>query len=122
MADVDDLRRLVLALPSTTEGRTSECLPFQVGDKNLIGVQKDGSVTLALDAAAVAAANPDAISEIRRQDKVIGIQVDLARVAEEHLAQLVKLSWRHKRPSLIDFERGVVPVLPLEDPPRLVAR
>jgi hypothetical protein len=98
MSDMEELRRVVLALPDTTEGTHFRMPAFKVAGQNFIGVQKDGSVTLALgsaEAADIAAADP-AITEIRRNDKVIGIQLDLAAIPPERLADLVKLSWRAK--------------------------
>jgi hypothetical protein len=97
MADTEDLRRVVLALPGTAEGTHFRMPAFQVGGKNFIGVQKDGTVTMSMAAAQAVdiVAGDAAVTEIRRKDKIIGIQVDLASVSTSRLADLAEISWRH---------------------------
>lgn len=97
MADTEDLRRVVLALPGTAEGTHFRMPAFQAGGKNFIGLQKDGTVTMSMAAAQAVdiAAGNAAVTEVRRKDKVIGIQVGLASISVGHLAELAEISWRH---------------------------
>jgi len=75
----------LLTLRRTIEGAHFGDATLQVDEKNFIGVQKDGTVTLSLGqarAAAAVTADPRTVTGIRRKDMVIGIEVDRG----EHLA------------------------------------
>ncbi|MFI7611541.1 MmcQ/YjbR family DNA-binding protein [Nonomuraea terrae] len=100
MITSDDVRRLALALPETTEGKHFRNTAFKVRGRSFAGLEGDTHVTLSLGEEEVRAAVADeaGVAEIRRSDRPIGIRVDLAAIAPERLARLVELSWQHAAP------------------------
>lgn len=101
MADVDDLRRMALALPETTEGTHFHLASFQVRGRNFGVIEKDGHLLLSVEPTqvpALIAEDPDAFGEVRRFDRLIGLRADPAKLPEQRLAQVVELAWRHKAP------------------------
>jgi hypothetical protein len=100
MADIEDLRRAALALPETAEGTHFGLVDFKVRGKGFAGLLPNGNVGFSADASQVAdlvAANP-ALVELRRFDKVIGVEADLAKLDGSELVRLVELAWRAKAP------------------------
>lgn len=102
MITPEDVRRMALALPETTEGTHFRMPAFQVRGKNFAGLERGGThATLALaesDVDAALAEDPAAIEPVRRSGKPIGVRVDLAKVTPERFASLTELAWRHKAP------------------------
>jgi hypothetical protein len=100
MADVEDLRRLALAFPEAAEGTHFRLVDFKVRGKGFAGLLPNGNAGVSIDPAEVPAlvAGDPALTELRRFDKVIGVEVDLAKVSGDRLARLVELAWRHRAP------------------------
>lgn len=110
MADLEDLRRMALALPETTEGTHFRWVSFKVRDKGFAGLLPNGNAGISVDPAqAPALADEDpALTVLRRFDKVIGVEAELAGVSDARLAELVELAWRHHAPKRLvkDWEAG----------------
>ncbi|HEX5595949.1 MAG TPA: MmcQ/YjbR family DNA-binding protein [Micromonosporaceae bacterium] len=97
MTASDDVRRIALALPDTTEGTHFGQPTIRVAGKNVIGFDGDAHATLALPsstAASVAANHPESVELIHRNTKPIGIRVDLTRIGPGDLEALIHLCWR----------------------------
>jgi hypothetical protein len=105
MASVEDLQKVVLALPEVEAATHFHMASFKVRGKNFIGIEKDGvHATFALSAADVHAlvqAMPDTVEAIYRFDKPIGIRARLDSLITEQLRHLVELSWRCKAPQTL---------------------
>jgi hypothetical protein len=103
MNSIDDVRRIALSLPGTSEGTHFRMPSFEVGDKHFAVVQKGKNRVLfyldETDARAAIARDPDAVEESRRRDRFEGIWVDLDAISTKRLEQLAKLAWRAKAPA-----------------------
>ncbi|PZG17372.1 MmcQ/YjbR family DNA-binding protein [Nonomuraea aridisoli] len=106
MITPDDVRRLALALPETTQGTHFRNIAFKVRGRSFAGLEGDTHVTLSLGEEEVRAAVADetGIEEIRRSDRPIGIRVDLGAIAPDRFARLIELSWRHAAPKRLVTE------------------
>jgi hypothetical protein len=105
MANLDDLRRIVLALPETTESTHFGMPSFRVDGRGFAGVSKDGARVLlhlpAPDAAAAIAEAPASRQELRRGATLLGLDADLSAVPVGELEVLVEAAWRHRAPKRI---------------------
>ncbi|GAA4488381.1 hypothetical protein GCM10023191_017680 [Actinoallomurus oryzae] len=103
MADLDDLRRLALALPETEEGTHFRLVDFKVRGKGFAGLLPNGRAGVSVPAEQVPAlvAEHAGLTELRRFDKVIGVELDLGEVEEGLLGRLVELAWRSRAPKRV---------------------
>ena len=107
MITTDDVRRLATALPAVEE--------FTHFRFKVPGWRVDGSAFAGMDrgeatavfsvsadeAAAAVWANPAVYQEVWRpgaRRSLVGVRVDLARVGEERIRELLDHAWRHKAP------------------------
>lgn len=103
MADLDDLRRLALALPETEEGTHFRLVDFKVRGKGFAGMLPNGHAGLSVAAEQVPALVTEhpVLTELRRFDKVIGVELDLREVDVDLLGRLVELAWRTRAPKRV---------------------
>lgn len=102
MADLDELRRVAMALPDVTEQTHSDMPAFYVGGRGFASVSQDGArLLLHATAGRVASAledDPAVYRELRRGEALIGIDADLAAVPADRLADLVDHAWHLRTP------------------------
>jgi hypothetical protein len=82
---------------------------FRVGDKLLAHLEKGDEHAIVCvsqaEAAAAAADQPDAYQPVWRDGRIfVGLRVDLARVTDERLQELVEHAWRHRAPKRLVAE------------------
>ena len=111
MASPDDLRRLALALPGTTEGTWYRTPAFLVAGKGFLRVRtEDDDGLLVLPVAdlgeydALLAARPEAFSTTPHYDGYAAVLVALEAVEVDELAELVTEAWRTKAPARLRRE------------------
>lgn len=107
MIGLTEIRAIAMNLPEVEEGppvrAAHRIASFKVAGKSFIGVEKGGmTMTVSLaeeEAKAVAAEHPDAYEEIWRNGKVfMGLRVDLSKVPDSQVHELIKKSWNHSAP------------------------
>ena len=105
MASPDDLRRLALALPGTTEGTWYGTPGYLVAGKGFLRVRtEDDDARLVLLVAdlgekeALLAARPEVFSTTPHYDGYAAVLLALEGVDVEELAELVTEAWRVKAP------------------------
>jgi len=73
-------------------------------------VEKGGlTMTLSLaedDARSIAAAHPNACQEIWRNDKFMGLRLDLSKISFHELRKMIELSWLHSAPKRVADQYG----------------
>lgn len=104
MISVEILRDCANALPGVVESTPSGLPLFSVGGRNFLGVEKSRStVVLAVDefeAGALVAGHQELYEEVVRPDGTfIGVRVDLYRVPELRLRELIVAAWRNTAPA-----------------------
>lgn len=111
MASPDDLRRLVLALPGTTEGTWYGTPGYRVAGKGFLRVRTeddDGRLVLPVadlgEKEALLAARPEAFSTTPHYDGYAAVLVRLEAVDVDELAELVTEAWRTKAPARLRRE------------------
>ena len=102
MATLDDVRRMVLSLPETSEKSHLRMSAFCVARIGFLSVTEDGRrVFLHADEATVAAAiseDPAVFEQVRRGPTVLGLNTDLDAVDVALLTTLIEAAWRHRAP------------------------
>ncbi len=110
MTSLSELRAIVMILPEVVEGppvpAARRIASFKVAGKSFLGVEKEGmTMTVSLpekEAKAIAAEHPDAYEEIWRNGEIfMGLRVDLPRVPDRRVHELIETSWRHRAPKHI---------------------
>ena len=98
----DDVRRMALALPGTSEAPHHDRTSFRVGGKIFATMPPDGdSVNVLLDdeeARAAAEESPDCVELLWWGRRLSGVRVDLARVDVDVLAELLEDAYRRRAP------------------------
>ena len=94
----DDVRRLALALPGTTEAPHHERTSFRVGGKIFATMPPDAdSVNVLLgEEEARAAASDRGVELLWWGKKLSGVRVDLAEADADTLAELLEDAWRRR--------------------------
>ena len=113
MATVDDVRRLVLGLPATTEKRSYGTPGFRVRDKLFARVHDDPGLLVVWCAdvdekEALLAADPERFTTTPHYDGHPLVLVRLAAVDLDELAELLTDAWRVRAPAklLRQFDEG----------------
>ena len=108
MITLDDIRRYATAFPEVEETTHFRLPTFKVKGKPFAGVEKGAETAVVSiskeDAAAAVAADGEVFEEVWRKaatDIFVGLRVDLAKVSEERLAELVESAWRNKAPKRV---------------------
>jgi hypothetical protein len=102
---VDDIRRFVTAFPEVKEFAHFRPPAFKVRGKPVAGVEKGAATavfSISQDEAATAVVDdPATYEEVWRTaatKSFVGLRVDLAKVLEERIQELVEHAWRNKDP------------------------
>ncbi len=102
MADLDELRRVAMALPDVTEQTHFDMPAFYVGGRGFASVRRDGTRLLLHATAgrvATALAEDDGVyRELRRGEALVGLDADLAALPADRLADLVDHAWHLRSP------------------------
>jgi YjbR len=105
---LNEIRAIAMALPQVEEGppvrAAHRIASFKVAGKSFVGVETGGkSMTVSLpekEANAFAAEDPGAYEEIWRNEKIfMGLRVDLSRVSDRCVRDLIESSWRYSGPA-----------------------
>jgi hypothetical protein len=98
----DDVRRMALALPGTTEAPHHERTSFRVGGKIFATMPPDGaSVNVLLgeeEARTAAEESPDWVELLWWGRRLSGVQVDLPNADADVLAELLEDAYRQREP------------------------
>lgn len=107
----DDVRELALALPETTEKPSYGTPGFRVGDRLFARLHQDGeSLVVRVDMderEALAQAEPEKFFWTPHYDRHPWIQVRLAAIDREELAEVLRDSWRRRAPAPVLRRAGV---------------
>jgi hypothetical protein len=126
MVGIDEIRAFALALPEVDEGpqvRTARRIAaFKVSGKSFVGLEKGGkTMTISLgevEAKHLMADQPEGYEAIwRNGTKFMGLRVDLLKVTDAQVQELIKRSWRHCAPKRLVEEwqsTGRTPLQPRE--------
>ncbi len=98
----DEVRRLALSLPGSTEEPHFDMASFRVRGRIFATLPPDGvHLHVFLDewqSRALAAADPDALDELRWGRKLRGVRVNLSAARREQIFELLADAWRRKAP------------------------
>ena len=114
MIALNEIRDIAMSFPEVEEGppvpAARRILAFKVAGKSFLGVEKGGvSMTLSLaedEARMIADAHPNAHQQIWRNDKFMGIRLDLSKTSSRELRKMIELSWRHSAPKRVADQYG----------------
>lgn len=108
MITLDDIRRIATAFPEVEETTHFRLPGFKVRGKPFAGVEK-GAATAVFsvgqdEAAKAVAEDPATYEEVWRTAATkifVGLRVDLAKVSEDRVRDLVERAWRNKAPKRV---------------------
>ncbi|SIM66408.1 MmcQ/YjbR family DNA-binding protein [Micromonospora cremea] len=103
MIRLADIRSYAMALPEVVEKPHFRLPGFRVADKLLAHLEKgDAHAIMCVgqaEARTAAAAQPDIYEEVWRNGRIfVGLRVDLAKVTEEGMRELIEHAWRNRAP------------------------
>lgn len=104
MITLADLRSSAMALPEVVEKPHFRLPGFRVADRLLAHLDKgDAHAIVCVGQAEAQAAvldQPEVFEEVSREHGriFVGLRVDLAKVSEERMQELVEHAWRHRAP------------------------
>jgi hypothetical protein len=109
MISLADIRNYALALPDVVEKPHFRLPGFRVADKLLAHLEKGDAHAIVCvgqaQAATAAADQPDVYEEVWRDGRIfVGLRVDLARVAQERMRELIEHAWRNRAPKRLVAE------------------
>ncbi|HEX8347210.1 MAG TPA: MmcQ/YjbR family DNA-binding protein [Actinoplanes sp.] len=98
-----DIRGYAMALPDVVEKPHFRLPAFRVADRLFAHLEKGDAhaiVCVGPDEARTAASNePDVYQEVWRNGQIfVGLRVDLAKVSQQRMRQLIELAWRNRAP------------------------
>ena len=108
MITLDDIRRFATAFPEVEEFTHFRLPSFRVRNKPFAGMEKgDRTAVLSVsqeEAADAVADDPATYEEVWRTAATkiwVGLRVDLAKVSEDRVQELVERAWRNKAPKRV---------------------
>ena len=109
MITLSDIRRYATALPEVVEQPHFRLPAFRVADKLLAHLEKGDAHAIVCvgqaEAKSAAAAQPDVYEEVWRDGRIfVGLRVDLARITQQRMQQLVEHAWRNRAPKRLVAE------------------
>ena len=103
MIRLADIRTYAMALPDVAEKPHFRLPGFRVADKLLTHLERGDAHAIVCvgqaEAAAAAADQPDVYEEVRRNGRIfVGLRVDLAKVTDKRMQELIEHAWRNRAP------------------------
>jgi hypothetical protein len=104
-----DIRGYAMALPDVVEKPHFRLPGFRVADKLLAHLEKGDAHAIVCveqaEAEAAAADQPSLYEEVWRNGRIfVGLRIDLARVPEERMRELIEHAWRNRAPKRLVAE------------------
>jgi hypothetical protein len=98
-----DLRSYAMALPDVVEQAHFRLPGFRVADKLFAHLEKGDAHAIVCvgqeEAEAAAALEPDIYQEVWRNGRIfVGLRVDLGKVTENRMQELIEHAWRNRAP------------------------
>ena len=112
MATEDDVRRIALSLPETTEKSWFNSPGFRVKDKSFLRIRSEAEGGLVVfvedlgEKEALLASDPDKFFTTPHYDGYPTVLVNLPAVDEDELTELIVESWRQKAPARVLKQYG----------------
>ncbi|GAA1203320.1 MmcQ/YjbR family DNA-binding protein [Pseudonocardia alaniniphila] len=107
-----DIRCYAMALPDVVEKPHFRLPGFRVADKLLAHLERGDAHAIVCvgqaEAETAAADQPDVYEEVWRSGRIfVGLRVDLAKVSEERMQELIEHAWRNRAPKRLvaDYDR-----------------
>ncbi|RLP98018.1 MmcQ/YjbR family DNA-binding protein [Micromonospora sp. CV4] len=103
MIRLADLRSYAMALPEVVEKPHFRLPGFRVADKLLAHLERGDAHAIVCvgqaEASTAAADQPDIYEEVWRNGRIfVGLRVDLCKVTEERMRELIEHAWRNRAP------------------------
>jgi hypothetical protein len=106
LVTLEQIRAWAMALPEVEEGppvrAARRIAAFKVAGKSFVGVETGGTaMTVSLsepEAEELLVDRPDVFAAVRRNGMLLGVRVDLGRIGEAEVRQLIEHSWVHSAP------------------------
>ncbi|GAA4557511.1 MmcQ/YjbR family DNA-binding protein [Planotetraspora kaengkrachanensis] len=109
MITLADIREHAMALPDVVEKPHFRLPGFRVADKLLAHLERGDAHAIVCvgqaEAEEAAADQPDVYEEVWRNGRIfVGLRVDLAKVTEGRMRELIEHAWRHRAPKRLVAE------------------
>lgn len=109
MITLADLRSHAMALPDVVEKPHFRLPGFRVADKLLAHLEKGDVHAIVCvgeaEARTAAADQPDVYEEVWRNGRIfVGLRVDLSRVTQQRMQELIEQAWRNRAPKRVVAE------------------
>ena len=109
MITLADIRGFAMALPHVVEQPHFRLPGFRVADKLLAHLEKGDAHAIVCvgqaEAKTAAADQPDVYAEVWRNGRIfVGLRVDLAKVTEKRMQELIEHAWRNRAPKRLIAE------------------
>jgi hypothetical protein len=110
MITLADLRSYAMALPDVVEKQHFRLPGFRVADRLLAHLEKGDAHAIVCvgqaEARAAATDQPDVFEEVWREHGriFVGLRVDLAKVPEKRMQELIEHAWRNRAPKRLVAE------------------
>jgi hypothetical protein len=109
MIRLADIRGYAMALPDVAEKPHFRLPGFRVADRLLAHLEKGDAHAIVcvgqVEAETAAAREPDVYEQVWRNGRIfVGLRVDLARVTEERMRELIEHAWRNRAPKRLVAE------------------
>jgi hypothetical protein len=103
MIELSDIRGYAMALPEVEEKSHFRLPGFRVADRLLAHLEQGDEHAIVCvgqeEAAAAATDQPDVYEEVWRSGRIfVGLRVDLAKVGQERMRELIEQAWRNRAP------------------------
>ncbi len=109
MISLDHVRSYAMALPDVVEKPHFRLPGFRVADKLLAHLERGDAHAIVCvgqaEAEKAAADQPDVYEQVWRNGRIfVGLRVDLAKVTQERMQQLIEQAWRNRAPKRLVAE------------------
>jgi len=107
MVELADIRRYATALPEVEEKPHFRLPAFRATDRLIVHLEKGGRHAIVCvgeaEATAAAAQEPEVYEVVSREHGriFVGLRVDLDRVIEQRMEELIQHAWRHRVPKRV---------------------
>ena len=103
MITFDDMRGYAMVLPEVEEKSHFRLPGFRVADKLLAHLEKGDKHAIVCisqeEAEAASAEQPEVYQEVWRDGRIfVGLRVDLAKVTNQRMQELIEHAWRNRAP------------------------